>query len=286
MEHALEIVKGNDRAVAFRNSGLAGLSKEAYAEGVKKYHQYIAAQGLLENTESVLAWFNTLKGTLKPSTVNLRIQGLKDYLLKKYEHNIATHYGIEQVFKGVKLVKTESSVTTNEYLPYNDIKRLSLSLTPIMRLITCTLFWTGCRVSELVNVKVSDCDINHAATAVFVKVVGKGSKERTVQMPVDLYKDIINQFQGKVYLFETSTGKPYGRKAVWQEINRQSKRQGYNIHPHTLRHSTAMYLKQSMHLSADQVCKYLGHSDVAITLKFYYHGEPDTSDLGIPKSGY
>ncbi|MBF0467038.1 MAG: tyrosine-type recombinase/integrase [Nitrospirae bacterium] len=272
--------------MAFRNAGLAGLSKEAYSEGVKQYHQYIDAQGLHENTESVLEWFDTLKGSLKPSTVNLRVQGLKDYLLKKYEHNLVTHYGIEQVFKSVKLVKTQSSVTTNEYLPYNDIKRLSLSLTSIMRLITCALFWTGCRVSELVNVKVSDCEINQNVSAVLVKVVGKGSKERTVQMPVDLHRDILNQFQGKVYLFETSTGKPYDRKAVWQEIHRQAKRHGYSIHPHTLRHSTAMYLKQSMNLSADQVCKYLGHSDVAITLKFYYHGEPDTSDLGIPKVGY
>jgi integrase len=278
--------KNNDRNIRFRNIGLSDLSKSAYSEGVNQYHVYIDTQGITESPESVMSWIESIKNNpdMKSSTKNLRIRGLKDYLLKKYETDLQTHYGIEQIFKGIKLVKTQTAITANEYLEYPQVKALSLKMTPIIRLITCGLFWSGCRISELINIKLSDCKIFDKV--VYIEVTGKGSKQRTVNMPIDLYKDIQTQFKGKVNLFETSTGKPYSRKAIWQEINRQSKLHEFNIHCHTLRHSIAMYLKNERHLSADQICKYLGHSDVAITLRHYFHGSPTTADLGIPISGY
>ena len=277
--------KNDDRTIKFRNAGLANLSKDVYTQAVNQYHSYIDTQGLLESADSVLQWIQDIKASdMKSATVNLRIKGLKDYLLKKYEHDLPTHYGIEQVFKSVKLVKIQTAISENEYLEYGQVKTLSLKMTPIIRLITCGLFWSGCRISELINIKLSDCKIFDKV--VYIEVTGKGSKRRTVNMPIDLYKDIQSQFKGKVYLYETATGNRYGRNQIWSEINRQSKLHKFDIHPHTLRHSIAMYLKDERHLSADQICKYLGHSDVAITLRHYFHGSPTTADLGIPISGY
>jgi len=48
------------------------------------------------------------------------------------------------------------------------------------------LFWSGCRISELINIKLDDVKVNDKA-AVKVKS-GKGSKERTVYLPSQLHE--------------------------------------------------------------------------------------------------
>ena len=257
-------------AIRFRNDGLAELSKQAYTESVKQFYHFIESTGQIENLSSVLAWISRLRTSpyLKPATVNLRIRGLKDYLLKKYESDLSASCWLEQAFKGIRLVNTEKAVKVNEYLTLQDVEHLTGQMTQIMSLMTKALFWTGCKVSELINIKYSDCEPK--TDMVYCRISGKSKKVRFVKMPIELYHNICSRFKGLIYLFENSRGHIYNRTSICIEIKRQAIRYGYNIHPHTLRHSTAMFLKDSMNQTPEQISLYLGHSEVAVTLRYYF----------------
>lgn len=148
------------------------------------------------------------------------------------------------------------------------------------------LFKTGCRISELINIRLIDikCD-----KQVRVRLVGKGSKARTVHIDYQLYEKITNEFQGKHYLFENHKFHKLDRSNVYRNINSAGKKVlRLDIHPHTLRHSTANYLLIYCGKSANYVAEYLGHSSPATTLEMYIHENPgsDIVDLFKPELSY
>lgn len=263
---------------AFTNTALSTSSQASYKQATTQYHVYLNSTGQPESPDSIKAFLHTIQQTKKPATYNLRMQALKTYLLKKYETDHKQLFGIQELFKGIKRMKVEQAVLSDNYLTKGQIGILTSKMTDKVSLILQALFWTGCRVSELINIKHKDIVLNGKAV---IKIVGKGNKEHTVYMPLSLYTRIVKTFEGIIYLFETANIRKYNKANIHKEIKRQGKKYGYEIHPHTLRHSKAMYLKDDKKLSADQIAKALGHSNVATTLTYYFHGTPSASDQGI-----
>lgn len=132
------------------------------------------------------------------------------------------------------------------------------------------LYSSGLRVSELVYLKLEDVNLE----AGFLRVLGKGSKERIVPVnmrSIDELKRYINQQRPEIlkkrqssYLFVTGRGKPMTRQRFWQAIKVLGKKSGIELSPHTLRHSFATHLLEG---GADlrSVQKMLGHSDISTT---------------------
>ncbi|AIS09166.1 Tyrosine recombinase XerD [Lactobacillus sp. wkB8] len=137
-----------------------------------------------------------------------------------------------------------------------------------------TLYATGIRVSELINLKFNDL---HEELKL-IKVFGKGSKERLIPISevalswIDSYKEkvrdplILKVGKNCDFIFLNSRGTALTRQAVWQIIKKYCNMAGIqkNVTPHTLRHTFATHLLEN---GADLrvVQEILGHSDISTT---------------------
>jgi len=139
------------------------------------------------------------------------------------------------------------------------------------------MYGSGLRVSELIMLKLQDINLD----ASFVRVMGKGSKERMVPFgshAADITRKWIKEGRPLLlngistpYLFFVRGGKPMTRQGFWKILK------GYgllaklskNVTPHTLRHSFATHLLEG---GADlrSVQTLLGHSDISTT-QIYTH---------------
>lgn len=131
------------------------------------------------------------------------------------------------------------------------------------------LYATGTRVSEAVNLKITD------VTDEFVRVKGKGKKDRVVPIgkkaieAIDYYLINYRIDPSSEYLFITNRGKKISRVSVWGRIKIYAKQVKIykNISPHTLRHSFATHLLENgadIRLIQDM----LGHEDISTTDRY------------------
>lgn len=139
------------------------------------------------------------------------------------------------------------------------------------------LYSTGLRVTELVTLPARGCNLN----AGFVRVIGKGNKERLVPFgdqakeKLDHYlktaRPLILKGKRTNYLFVTGRGSCMTRLRFWQIIRQAARDAGISkpISPHMLRHSFATHLlSHGADLRAVQMM--LGHADIATT-QIYTH---------------
>lgn len=139
------------------------------------------------------------------------------------------------------------------------------------------LYAAGLRVSELVHLKIQDVHLD----AGFVRVLGKGSKERIV--PIGQYARerilfYLEHGRGRLagehtssYLFVARAGRPMTRQAFWKLLRRYAAKAGLikTVTPHSLRHSFASHLLEGgADLRAVQLM--LGHADISTT-QIYTH---------------
>jgi integrase/recombinase XerD len=143
------------------------------------------------------------------------------------------------------------------------------------------LYAAGLRVSELIHLKVQDVQLE----AGFVRVMGKGSKERIV--PIGQYARekvlfYLEHARGRMvkersspYLFVARAGRPLTRQGFWKLLRRYARAAGLfkKVTPHSLRHSFASHLLEGgADLRAVQVM--LGHADISTT-QIYTHVAKD-----------
>lgn len=147
------------------------------------------------------------------------------------------------------------------------------------RTILELMYATGLRISELVNLKLSDMHL----TMGFIQTMGKGEKERIIPIGeiasqwLDHYLDGARVYlqdqsaETSEYVFLNSRGKSLSRQGVWKKVKQLALEAGIdqNVTPHTLRHSFATHLLEN---GADlrMVQELLGHADISTT-QIYTH---------------
>jgi integrase/recombinase XerD len=141
-----------------------------------------------------------------------------------------------------------------------------------------TLYATGSRASEVVNLKSADVYLDSG----FCKCFGKGSKQRIVPLgkfaiaALRVYLDeqrpkLVRSAPESPYVFVSRGGKPLAREMLWVLVKKYAKRAGLTtkVSPHTLRHSFATHLLAG---GADlrTVQELLGHASIRTT-QIYTH---------------
>jgi integrase/recombinase XerD len=132
------------------------------------------------------------------------------------------------------------------------------------------MYSSGLRVSELVGVEMDNLDMQ----AGFIKVMGKGSKERLVptngtskkciEEYVATLRPLLLKKRSSPFLFLNNRGEPLTRQRFWQTLKAYGAQAGIELSPHTLRHSFATHLLEG---GADlrSIQKMLGHADISTT---------------------
>lgn len=150
------------------------------------------------------------------------------------------------------------------------------------RAIIETLYSCGLRVSELIGLKITNLYFEEG----FIRVIGKGNKERlvpvskSVEKEVNLYRNHIRVHQDikpghEDYLFLNRRGKQLTRVMIFTIIKQLAEKIGLhkNISPHTFRHSFATHMvEHGANLRAIQ--EMLGHESITTT-EIYTHLSDD-----------
>ena len=223
-----------------------------------------------DNINKYIAYL--FKNKLKSSSVNRKISSLKSLYLYLIKKNILKKSPISEVITPKKEKYLPSSMSEEE------VDRLLKSPDPSNKTekrdkaMIEMLYATGMRISELVNLKLTDVDMQRCVAKVF----GKGKKERLIpfgEAALEALTDYISDRDKSASkeIFLSNRGKKLSRVAFWQRIKIYLIRENLknSISPHTLRHAFATHL---LNRGADlrSVQLLLGHSDLSTT-QIYTH---------------
>jgi integrase/recombinase XerD len=283
-----------------------------YEQELQRYVQFIKLEKSLSEN-SVVSYKNDLRRYLKFLSNDLQIQKLGGVTLQHIEkyleelsamdlsvssiaRNISSIRGFHEfaVVEGmaeanpaelVELPKKAKNLpevlNPNEVSAIIDIPNRESDAGIRNAAILETLYATGMRVSELVNLELDNLIFEIG----FIRVVGKGNKERLVpvgevaQTALEHYIEVVRpKFQSdenpqiaKNKVLLSQRGNPLSRMSIWNIVNDAAERAGIekNVYPHIFRHSFATHLLEG---GADlrAVQEMLGHSSI-ITTEIYTH---------------
>ncbi|MBT8330909.1 MAG: site-specific tyrosine recombinase XerD [Deltaproteobacteria bacterium] len=262
--------------------GLSRTTLESYSRDLVRYQEFLRQNGTQRISESDTA-------LILKHLIALRNAGLN---ARSRARHLVSIRGFYRFMAQEKVLKHDPARLVD--LPKTSLKLPDvLSVDEVARLLgtpdtakpagarDCAmlelLYAAGLRVSELVNLKLQDVNLE----AGFVRVIGKGSKERVVpiglhaQKKIDSYlkksRATLLKNQVSAYLFVARAAKPITRQGFWKLLRRYAAlaQLSKRVSPHSLRHSFASHLLEGgADLRAVQVM--LGHVDIATT-QIYTH---------------
>ena len=273
------------------------------ADAVDRYHQYILVEkGLSPQTwssylEDLQAFFNYF--SKKETTDDLTETDLYEFL--KYElsvgHSVSTALRRLSSTRGFYLFLKKDGLYSGNIPDIETPKKPKhlpncLSEDEVEALLSApdlstpsglrdkamleTMYSSGLRVSELLNLEKGQVNLNKGVITVF----GKGAKERKVPIAdyaIEYIKQYITQVRnksenkGSKYLFLSKKGEPLSRIYFFRQVKKYSELAGIttNVSPHTLRHSFATHLLN--HGAQLRIVQgMLGHTNIATT-QIYTH---------------
>ncbi len=248
--------------------GLSQNTVDSYKSDLTKLSNYLQNQDLsktnIDNFFIDLSEFN-----YSTSTKKRMHSSVKNFL--KYINENEDYESID-----ISDIKLKSNKKLPEVLSLTDIENMinfynhETYLDSRNRTIIDVLYSTGCRVSELCDINISDIDLDEK----YLKLKGKGSKQRIVPIGSMLYKNLL-QYLNVRETFLQNRGEPLflsksknklDRTAVFRIIKKTANHISLltDVHPHTLRHSAATHMLEGG-CDLRTVQEFLGHSSVSTT---------------------
>lgn len=267
--------------------GLSNNSIENYSYDIKKLILYIETHAIklspiTIDTSTVKDFIYSVSKSLNPRSQARLISGLRnffDYLIFENYRTTNPLDLIESPRIGRKLPDTLSISDIDNLIKAIDLSHQynGVNLGERNRAIIETLYSCGLRVSELIELKISDLFFEEGV----IKVTGKGDKQRfvpigeTTQKFINIWIAIRNHIDvhpnSKDVLFLNYKGKKLTRAMIFTIIKQLVEKTGLqkNVSPHTFRHSFATHLLENgADLRAIQMM--LGHESITTT-EIYMH---------------
>ena len=258
--------------------GLSDNTINAYRQDLEEFRTFVENEGMASwpteasDVDAFLARQRDLnKATSSISRLISSMRKFYQWLARQNIQKLNPMLEIDLPKKERRLPTALSQAEMNRLLEQPNTKR-KLGIRD--RAILETLYATGMRVSELINLELQDLHDDLG----LVRVLGKGEKERLIPIsPVAL--DWIKKYENEVrdplilqvgksdeHIFLNNRGKKITRQAIWQMIKKycQAAQIVKDVTPHTLRHTFATHLLEN---GADLrvVQEILGHSDISTT---------------------
>lgn len=256
--------------------GLSQASISSYRQDLKRYLAFLEDRGIQDysavDTELIILFLKLLKEEGKSAKTITRMQST----LRNY-HQFLLNEDVVKNNPAIRLHTVKEDKKLPVYLTVEEME--TLLRTPDGstagardRAMMELLYASGLRVSEVIDIKTTDLNIDMG----FIRVRGKGSKERIVPMTDHVGRLLMSYIANERLillkdddvdaLFITNRGKGFTRQGLWKTIKKYEMLSGIgkNITPHTFRHSFATHLIEN---GADlrAVQEMLGHSDISTT---------------------
>ena len=261
----------------FIEKGLSKNTIKAYGVDLEGFINWLNNNKKIEYIKATEVQINNyisflFKSNLKSSSINRKISSIKAlylFLMQKNKIDVSPIAEIIVPKQGRYLPISMSESEVEKLLKSPDSK---LKIEKRDKAMIEMLYATGVRISELINLKMTDIDTQRCV----IKVLGKGSKERLIPFGEsalealnDYLKDRCKSPTKEIFL--SNRGTKLSRQAFWQRIKIYLHREELkeSISPHTLRHAFATHL---LNRGADlrSVQLLLGHSDLSTT-QIYTH---------------
>ncbi len=265
--------------------GASPLTIGAYRHDLDGYTDYLQRRGTMSpdavTRDDLTAWMGTLREAgLAASTIERRTAAVKSF------HSFLVREGVTTNFPTASLRLPRKPERLPDVVSIDDVERLLSQPMPEGPVgyrdlaMLEVLYGCGLRVSELTGLDLRDVDLGEG----FVRVLGKGSKERVVPIAGTAVAAVLEYLaHGRPYLktksgtlrqdpdavFLNARGGRLTRASVYALVRAYGGRVGLRLHPHTLRHSFATHLLEG---GADlrSLQEMLGHADISTT-QIYTH---------------
>lgn len=264
----------------------AKLSKnttENYVSDITQYCNYLTKYRNITEPENITiedvrSYLSSLKRNhISPSSQSRKLSAMKSF----HKFLMLEKYVTKNVAKLVQNPKQEKKLPS--VLSVEEVDNLlnCLSTDTPLELRNKTMieltYSSGLRVSELINLKISDLHLQNG----FIQIFGKGNKERIVPVGEEAIV-LINEYletarllfvnnKSKDYVFLTRLGSKMTRQMFFEIIKEKSKLAGItkDVSPHKLRHSFASHLLERG-IDLRLIQELLGHESISTT-EIYTH---------------
>jgi len=255
--------------------GLSPNTLQAYRRDLCQFRDWLKKEFLQVDSALIGNYLATLreKGN-KSRTLNRKLSVVRMFYKFLYTEGKTDHNPVEGVSSPRLGRKIPSFLSEKEVEALLEASSVDEQYGIRDRAILEVVYGAGLRISELINLNLTDLNLKGG----WVKVLGKGSKERIVPLGreacrwVRIYlRKRRTETTDKLSLFCNRYGKRLSRQACWKIIKKYSQKAGITkkISPHTLRHSFATHL-----LSRDADLRFvqelLGHTNISTT-QIYTH---------------
>tara|TARA_B100001287_G_scaffold119010_1_gene100246 strand:- start:154 stop:1041 length:888 start_codon:yes stop_codon:yes gene_type:complete len=267
------------------DKGLSNNTAKAYEADISSFFQWLDNEDLKYKNlqeDHINQYISFLfQRKMRSSSVNRKISSIKSFYIFLVKRNFVKNSPLNDLVTPKQEKYLPESMSEAEVDKLLNSPDVSNKIENRDKAMIEMLYATGMRISELVNLKITDVDMKRCV----VKVFGKGSKERLVpfgETALDSLRSYLNEREqsSSKEIFLSNRGKKMTRVAFWQRVKVYLIRENLknSISPHTLRHAFATHL---LNRGADlrSVQLLLGHSDLSTTQIYTHIAKQRLSDV-------